>query len=55
MGPAVEIPQSRNTKPAVEGGPVSGKAGKVQHLADLIFPENLNRCKRLFAPRSRFA
>jgi hypothetical protein len=25
---------------------VSGKAGKAQHLADLIFPENLNRCKR---------
>jgi hypothetical protein len=46
---------SRNTKPAVEGGPVSGKAGKAQNLTVLIFPEILNRCKRLFAPRSRFA
>jgi hypothetical protein len=28
--PAVENSPSRNTKPAVEGGPVSGKAGKVR-------------------------
>jgi hypothetical protein len=39
----------RNTKPAVEGGPVSGKAGKPQQLTILMFPENLNRCKRIFA------
>jgi hypothetical protein len=34
---------------------VSGKAGKARDVAVAIFPENLNRCKRLFAPRSRFA
>jgi hypothetical protein len=39
----------------MEGGPVSGKAGEISCLATLTFPENLNRCKRLFAPRSRFA
>jgi hypothetical protein len=39
----------------VEGGPVSGKAGKVADMTIAIFPENLNRCKRIFAPRSFFA
>jgi hypothetical protein len=53
--PAVENSPSRNTKPAVEGGPVSGKAGKRSRSDNLILPENLNRRKRLFAPRSRFA
>jgi hypothetical protein len=53
--PAMENRPSRNTKPAVEGGPVSGKTGKARDVAIAIFPEISNRCKRLFAPRSRFA
>jgi hypothetical protein len=37
--PAVENSPSRNTKPAMEGGPVSGKAGKTAHLTIAIFPK----------------
>jgi len=49
---------SRNLEtqnPPWKAGRCPAKPGKLTDVAVVIFPENLNRCKRLFAPRSRFA
>src|ERR1019366_1892551 len=47
----LEIPRPRNTKPALEGGPVSRQSRGEMLYDNRILPENLNRCK-LFLSRA---
>jgi hypothetical protein len=49
-----EIAHLETQNPPWKAGRCPAKPGKLV-CENSIFPENLNRCKRLFAPRSRFA
>jgi hypothetical protein len=50
-----EIAHLETQNPPWKAGRCPAKPGKLTDLTVVIFPENLNRCKRIFAPRSRFA